>query len=927
MGASAIKRAMKPILRSSRTLIAAAALLAATTCTQSKQSEPAPVSPVPLAKWQPEEAKLLGEKPVTCADLPAEWQKLSDAKLKELLDEIAEKAKIFCVGHPLPGMNCDHEASLRYASQMRYIALILDYTPHMITSLYEISDNLRRQWKLKEAIRYAQVGIRECETAGESLIRPMAELYKLLGWEYAAVSEYNKAFDSFRKSYDAYATRNDHTGLVNTTYSIADLYYRLGLTEEALERFQHCLQMSRDMENLVYEGFALGSIGSVYYDYGNYERALKYLSESVETLRHQPPRYWRGLGESLAKIGDVYRRLEKYEEGLAYCEEAARVLHEGDFRRREALVTTTLGDLYRDSGHPDMAVQCYNKAVSNAREIGASSEHAHALAQRARLRYESSDYASAKGDLRQAFSIYSAQATQFTWESGLKGGLAARLHDIGSLLAKLQIELGEFEQALQTVESFKSSSLLQLLAQAKTYVRDAQVQQTLNDYRSANAYLQTLQKRLQELPGDTENNEPALDERSRIIEQIEEYTRKADDAWAFVQKRNPRIAKILQIKGISASDIQQEVLHRNQVLLDYLLTEDSVTIFALPKSGKLAVTTAKFPALANEGADDDWITRQVAMLYDPRKAKQNEAGRALYDLLLAPISHVLSKESHLIICPDGALFSVPFDALIDHAGHLVLDKHAISYSSSATMLTYASSGQRNRDTLVAGVSFSKTKLPGEVGIEASQKPSSTLATRNRLTPLPGVHRELESVGKILGATPRMDAEVTESWLKDSLPGKRVVHLATHGRLSSIPLLNGIYAYQQESPERAFEPHEAAITEDGFLSMCEVMGIPMDGCELIVLSCCHSFEGNVSAGEGLMGISQGYLYAGANAIIASLAQVNDDATRELMVQFYRNWWENQMLKSEALRAAKQSLARSDRFADPRFWSPFVLYGLE
>ena len=902
-------------------------IFAVATCSQSKQPEPARTSPVPLTKWHPEEAKLLGEEPVTRADLPAEWQELPDSQLGELLTDTAEKAAKYRAGFPKPGMNCDHEASLRFGVQMRYLALVLDVTPRKISSLYEISDNLRRLWRLDEAIRFAQAGVRESEAADESQIVASAELYKLLGWKYTAISEYDKAFECFRKAFDVYGTWGDTTGLVNTDYALADLYYKLGLTDEALERFNQCLAMLREYGNSAYEGMTLGSIGSIYYDRGKYEIALEHLKSSVKILRELPPRYWRGLGESLAKIGDVYRRFEKYDEGVEYCKEAVHVLQESNFRRRESLVTTTLGDLYRDSGQLDKALKCYDDAIIIAVEISASMEYAHTLLQRAKLRYESDEIASAKQDLQEAFSVYLTQATQFTWESGLKGSLTESLHNVGSLLAELQIKLGKPEQALQTVESFKSAPLLQLLAQAKRCVRDPHVEQALCEYRTANAYLQTLRERLCELLNETGENATVTEERSRLIRQIEEHTRKADNTWALIQKQNPRFAEILQVKGLSASDIRRNVLRHNQVLLEYLLTDRYLIAFVLPKSGKLNVVVANLPDLCGDHPVDEWISRNVAMLYDPRETKYTEAGRVLYDLLLAPVSQALREGSHLIICPDGALFSVPFDALIDPYGVPVLNRHSIGYSSSATMLSYAGTGRTNRDKLVAGVSFGKIEMYGEEEFEVYGEPASVLTSRDLLTPLPGVHQELKSVGKILGVAPQTDAVVTEEWLKESLPGKRVVHLATHGRLSSIPLLNGLYTYRQDDLKGAAEPREIPIGEDGFLSMCEVMGIPMDGCELIVLSCCHSFEGDLSAGQGMMGVSQGFLYAGVSTVIASLAQVNDDATRELIVEFYKNWWERGLSKSDALRAAKQSLAHSERFSDPRFWAPFVLYGLE
>jgi CHAT domain-containing protein len=159
----------------------------------------------------------------------------------------------------------------------------------------------------------------------------------------------------------------------------------------------------------------------------------------------------------------------------------------------------------------------------------------------------------------------------------------------------------------------------------------------------------------------------------------------------------------------------------------------------------------------------------------------------------------------------------------------------------------------------------------------------------------------------------------------------VVHVATHGYLSEIPLLNGIVTYLVEDGDTASDgAAEGGIDlnteDDGFLTMAEVMGIPLDGCALVTLSACHGAEGGIAPGEGVMGLTQGFMYAGARSVLASLTKVDDEATRELMVQFYTNW-ESGLGKRAALQAAKQSLAASAEHALPRYWAPFVLYGVE
>jgi CHAT domain-containing protein len=120
---------------------------------------------------------------------------------------------------------------------------------------------------------------------------------------------------------------------------------------------------------------------------------------------------------------------------------------------------------------------------------------------------------------------------------------------------------------------------------------------------------------------------------------------------------------------------------------------------------------------------------------------------------------------------------------------------------------------------------------------------------------------------------------------------------------------------------------AGTVEDGFLTMAEVMGLDLAGCELVVLSCCHSAEGDVAPGAGVMGLAQGFTYAGARGVLASLAKVDDAAALKLMQQFYREWRNGGASKAEALRRAKLALLRSRRYRAPRAWAPFVLYGAE
>jgi CHAT domain-containing protein len=112
--------------------------------------------------------------------------------------------------------------------------------------------------------------------------------------------------------------------------------------------------------------------------------------------------------------------------------------------------------------------------------------------------------------------------------------------------------------------------------------------------------------------------------------------------------------------------------------------------------------------------------------------------------------------------------------------------------------------------------------------------------------------------------------------------------------------------------------------DGFLRLHEVYDLSL-AADLVVLSGCRTALGKEVKGEGLLGLTRGFLYAGASRVMASLWPVRDRATAELMRRFYRGLLQDGLPPAAALRAAQRSLRRDPRWRDPFYWAPFILQG--
>lgn len=626
----------------------------------------------------------------------------------------------------------------------------------------------------------------------------------------------------------------------------------------------------------------------------------------------------------------------------------------------------------------DAAEEYYHWALKLQQETGDLPGVAKTLEALADLALRQDNLTQARDYLDKAFNLRHQLSSQFTWESGLNRSLSEELYICGARLARVQVKMGETARAFVTVQSSKGVALMQLLAQAQEPVEDPLAAEQLAAYRSAQGYLQELRRLYYDLPNQEalkqehaadggplslDTYDVAVEEtaarRAELARLIEEHAEVAENAWAALEERTPELTRIIEVQGLSAEEVRRDILQPGQVLLEYMLVDDSLIIFILPRDGQLTVAESPLPELGEHESLDKWIDGKLGRLFDRRPVAQCKAGQALYKLLIAPVARTIPEGSHLIICPDGALFGIPFDALVDEDGALLLDKHSLSYSTSATMLSYIKSDGGAESALVAGVSFGADIPANDDGsremlltTRGSDLVRGHMLRAGNLPPLPGAIAETRDVACILGVEPLLDEQATETLMREHMPGREVIHLATHGFLNPAPLLGGVALYLPPFGDEvayvvsdgfhgpgllpggngplvrdvAVEP-SCPPAEDGFLTMSEVMGLRLSGCELVVLSCCHGFSGQEGEGQGLMGLTQGFMYAGVRAVIASQHKVDDAATQLLMSEFYCNWRECGMSKSQALRAAKQVLAKSEEHNSPRCWAPFVLYGVD
>ncbi len=283
--------------------------------------------------------------------------------------------------------------------------------------------------------------------------------------------------------------------------------------------------------------------------------------------------------------------------------------------------------------------------------------------------------------------------------------------------------------------------------------------------------------------------------------------------------------------------------------------------------------------------------------------------RVLHDILIKPIAQWLPTDPAmpLAFVPQGELFLIPLAALPNNGSAPLIERHAFTIVSSIEMLELAAKqkvavdSKGNSDLLVVG----NPTMPSY--LYRPDKPAKPL------DPLTGAEVEAKFLGQLLKTTPLIADEATETSVVKRMNSARWIHLATHGLLEADNVFEQAYLSAV-----ALAPSES---DDGFLTVRETMKLNL-GADLVVLSACDTGRGKIT-GDGVIGLSRGYVLAGSPTVVASLWPVSDRATVFVMKNFYESLMKGRT-KAIALREAM--LETRKQFPNARDWAPFSMYGL-
>jgi len=802
-----------------------------------------------------------------------------------------------------------------------------------------------------------------------------------LGDLYAEILEYDRALPYYREALEL----SGKLGLDNEAYltanNIAALYEDLNKYDTALALYEKALGTAKKMNQAPMTASTMNNIGGVYASLGDYDKALSYYLESLEI--DIPLQREHKISMTLNNIGTTYSKMGIYDKAIYYLSESTKIgsriktdnfsamnelgniyLKTGDIKTAEEIFSGIgsrqgLVNLYILSKRYDEALSLLKKMAPKWNQSSLSFLQYHTLYAQA-LKGKGL-LAESSRELLKAVSI----AEETRQKAGAKemffagGGIVRHITPYRTLVAvlsdlsisgKTQDDLfrpygaDPASSAFYFSELARARTLLETMAGSARRYNEPKIPA---DIKEREEYIQG------ELSVIESRWEEAYLKGKEVFEKLEKRKEKLLKDQALLEseitKQFPRYAALKYPKPVS---LQNLPLKQNEILIEYAVGNDETYAFVIRKSGirihRLNISEAA-------------LTEKVKSFMEPFNSGNFNnfseiKAKELYDILLSKAMEGAKPAEKLIIVPDGITGTLPFEALVvikeKNSGKIVYvgDRWITSYYQSATALAltrqFRNSGAKKQffalgnpvysdsDPRYAAYRESKpfVKLPGGNvsqyayrGLTVVPKTASTGKSDSGweemvYPPLPETEEEVTQIARILGSKTALpdvllNLSASETEFRNSPVGNyRYLHFATHADMPG--KMKGI-----REPFIILGQVENKGTDDGFLTLSEVLELPLDA-DMVVLSACSTGKGRMIEGEGVANFARAFHHAGARSVVVSLWEVASEPAVEYMKMFYGHLKAGKS-RSEALGLARNRMKA--KYPNPFYWAVFILHG--
>jgi CHAT domain-containing protein len=701
-------------------------------------------------------------------------------------------------------------------------------------------------------------------------------------------------------------------------------YGQLGESDQAEALFNQSLPLWKRVGDRRGEATTLYGLANLYIGENQPAKALPVLERAVAAWRASGDK--RGLAEALAYTARAQAELGQFDAAQASAAESLDLARAVQDRRLTGIALSEMARTDLLSGHRDKAAEASEQALIEFRAIGDGTHEALSLETIARAESERGNLPAARQSMEEALRL-TEQNRGATASDQLRASFFATQQESYAFYVDLLMRMGEPEAALQANERSRARSLLDMLAASGTDIREGVDPKLMARERDLSDRLNAKGSRLLPLLGRDDPQAAALTAEIRDLQS--EY----QDVETAIRSASPRYAALTQPAPLTVAEIRRQVLDPETLLLEYSLGEktswlwtvsmDQLHAFALPPRAAIEAQATKVYELSATHRPDSELTPEI---------------RKLIDMVLAPATSVLGNR-RLAIVADGALQRIPFALLAPTPREIAM----LPSASAIAALRAQTAGRAPASKLLAvfadpvfDSSDPRVASDPSAGTLALAQPpdssvsrllehlavaqSGTTDARLRIPRLPFTSQEADAILQVANNSSDLKATGFEASRAEALSGVlgqyRYLHFATHGYLDTErPELSALVLSQFDRQGRPV---------DGFLRVNDIYNSRL-AADLVVLSACQTGLGKEVRGEGLMGLTRAFMYAGVPRVIVSLWSVDDRATAELMAAFYRSLLRDHKRPSEALLAAQQEVRKHKEWQSPYYWAAFVQQG--
>lgn len=732
----------------------------------------------------------------------------------------------------------------------------------------------------------------------------LAILRRRQGRMHEAIELYVRAIETFKRLREWGEAATLHTNL-------GALYARLGENRLALHQYRQALKLLDQQPDPSQRAVTLNKLGDLLLWTDGPQASLKYLKEALELRRRE--RDVRGEAVTLNSIGVAQMEADRPGEAIQAFETVADLFRRIGEVRSHAVAFNNVGIAYERLGFWGRAGESYEKALALTGGGAHEDVKESALFGLARVTRAQGRLTQAEHHMTRTLEIAERTRSQ-VWRPDLRASVQAdRQKQYEFLIGVLaerhrrEPERGHDARAFVISERARARVLLDLLFAAASKPDPEELRR-----------LDSLSRRINDRHQralSTSTLESASDTEAELTGLLSSW----QQAKAAAQGPLPAAPATLTLR-----QVQEHLLDQDTLALEYFLGEERSFLWAVTSSEARFVTD--LPGRERiEAAARLVYERMTESHLQTGEVPARQAAAGLSRMILGPVSDLLDRP-RLVVVAHGALQIVPFAALphpdseASKSRPLIVDHEIVHLPSISVLAALRSqaAGRRPPTGLLAVVADPVFGPDDERlrGLAPVAQARNGLSLRR----LPYAGLEADAILALAGSRRILTAsgfEANRDLVRSGkLNGYGILHFATHG------LFNDLHPELSALALSAYDASGQRV--DSLLRAYEVSQLDLSA-DLVVLSACRTAMGREVDGEGLVGLTQGFLHAGAPRLVVSLWDVNDRSTSELMRRFYTFLLNEKLSPGQALRNAQLSLQKDARWQAPYHWAGFVLQG--